>query len=145
MVYSYTLIAILMQKNSPRLVSVENLNFTLVSTLVKDVIIELKVLGQHQSITLERGGKQTPLRLNSSVKSQLSATCSKVEYPTLFPGSNKETKPVRMASRKYSKEERTFIAKEVKHLLEKDIIEESVSLCWSQIVVVKEYRGKQRL
>ena len=105
----------------------------------------LKVLSKHQSITLELGGKHKPLMFKPSVRSHLSVMCSKVEYPTLFPGITKKTKPVRMASRRYSKDERNFIATEIKHLLENDIIEESVSPWRSQIVVVKEKGDKWRL
>ena len=70
-----------------------------------------------------------------SVRSHLLVMCSKVDYPTLFPGITKDTKPVRMASRRYSKDERNFIATEIKHLLENDIIEESISPLRSQVVV----------
>ena len=106
----------------------KDLNFTLVSNLVKDVIIGLKVLSKHQSITLELGGKHKPLMFKPSVRSHLSVMCSKVDYPTLFPGITKETKPVKMASRRYSKDERNFIAAEIKHLLEMILLKKAYHL-----------------
>ena len=115
-----------------------NVEFTLLDNLVKEVIIGLKVLNQHRSITLELEGKQKPLNFKPAKASHLSVVCSKVEFPTLFPGINQDTKPVRMPSRKYSKDERNFIEKEVGRLLEDDIIEESISPCRSQCVVVKQ-------
>ena len=49
-----------------------------------------------------------------------------------------------MPSRKYSKEERNFIEKEIKRLLENDIIEESISPWRSQFLVVKQKGNKWR-
>ena len=112
----------------------KNVEFTLLDNLVKEVIIGLKVLNQHRSVTQELEGKQKPLKIKPAKASHLSVVCSKVEFPTLFPGINQDTKPVRMPSRKYSKDERNFIEKEVGRLLEDDIIEESISSWRSQIV-----------
>ena len=49
-----------------------------------------------------------------------------------------------MPSRKYSKDERNFKEKEIKRLLQDDVIEESISPWRSQVVVVKQ-KEKWRL
>ena len=122
-----------------------NVEFTLLDNLVKEVIFGLKVLKQHREITLKLDGKEKPLNFKPAKASHLSVMCSKVEFPTLFPGINQNTNPVRMPSRKYSKDERNFIEKEIKRLLQDDIIEESISPWRSQIVVVKQKENKWRL
>ena len=61
-----------------------------------------------------------------------------MKFPTLFAGIDKKTEPIKMPSRKYSKEEKNFIEEEIKRLLENDIIEESISPCRSQCVVITE-------
>ena len=103
------------------------------------------MLNQHRSITLELEGKQKQLNFKPAKVSYLSEVCSKVEFPTLFPGINQDTKLVRMPSRKYSKDERNFKEKEIGRLLEDDIIEESISPRRSQCVVVKQKENKRRL
>ena len=105
----------------------------------------MKVLKKHRAITLKLDGKEKPLNFKPAKASHLSVMCSKIEFPTLFPGVNQNTNPVRMPSRKYSKDERNFIEKEIKRLLQDDIIEESISPWRSQIVVVKQKENKWRL
>ena len=122
-----------------------NVEFTLLDNLVKEVIVGLKVLKKHRAITLKLDGREKPLNFKPAKASHLSVVCSKVEFPTLFPGINQDTKPVRMPSRKYSKDERNIIEKEVGRLLEDDIIEESISTWRSQCVVVKQKENKWRL
>ena len=82
----------------------KNVEFTLLNNLVKDVIIGLKVLKQHKSITLGFEGKNRPLNFKHDNERNLSVMCSNVKFPTLFPGSDKNTEPIKMPSRKYSKQ-----------------------------------------
>ena len=49
-----------------------------------------------------------------------------------------------MSLRKYSKEERSFIEKEIIRLLENDIIEESISPWRSQCLVVKQKEKQEK-
>ena len=123
----------------------KNVEFRLLNNLLKDVIIGLKVLKKHKSITLDFDGKNRPLNFKHESESNLSVMCSNVKFPTLFPGINNNTEPIKMPSRKYSKEERSFIEKEIKRLLENDIIEESISPWRSQCLVVKQKGNKWRL
>ena len=112
---------------------------------MKDGIIDLKLLKQHQSITLDFEGKNRPLNFKHENESNLSVMCSNVKFPTLFPGIDKNTEPIKMPSGKYSKEERNFIEEEIKRLQENDIIEESISPWRSQCLVVKQRGNKWRL
>ena len=73
-----------------------NVEFTLLDNLVKEVIVGLKVLKQHRAITLKLDGKEKPLNFKPAKASHLSVMCSNVEFPTLFPGINQNTNPVRM-------------------------------------------------
>ena len=56
----------------------KKVEFTLLNNLVKEIIIVLKVLNQHRSITLELEGKQKPLNFKPAKASHLSVVCSKV-------------------------------------------------------------------
>ena len=78
-------------------------------------------------------------------KRHLSVMCSNVKFPTLFPGIDQNTEPIKMPSRKYSKEEKSFIGKEIKRLLENDIIEESISPWRSHCLLVKQKGNQWRL
>ena len=122
-----------------------NVKFTLLNNLVKDVIIGLKVLKQDQSITLDFDGKNRPLDFKHENESNLSVMCSNMKFPTQFPGIDKNTEPIKMPSRKYYKEERNFIEKEIKRLLENKIIETSISPWRSQYLVAKQKGNKWRL
>ena len=70
------------------------MEFTLANNLIRDVLIGLKLLKNHCSITLEQEGKQVPLNFGSSVESKLSVIGSRGDFPTLFPGLNKLTVPI---------------------------------------------------
>ena len=63
----------------------KNVEFTLLDILVKELMIRLKVLNQHQSITLQLEGKEKTLNFKPAKTSHLSVVCSKVEFSTLFP------------------------------------------------------------
>ena len=77
-------------------------------------------------------GTQQILSFRSPNKRKLSLVGSNVKFPTLFPGINENTTPIMMPTRKYSKEEKKIIEKEIKQLLENDIIEMSISPWRSQ-------------
>ena len=108
-----------------------NVEFTLLNNLVKDVIIGLKVLKQHQSITLDFEGKNRPLNSKHENGSNLSVMCSNVRFPTLFPGIDKNTEPIKMPSRKYLKRKETSLKKKSNDS-KNDIKEESISPWRSQ-------------
>ena len=77
------------------------------------------------------------MSLVSADRGCVSVACSKLPYPTLFPGVESSVKPIKLPSRKYSIEERKFIALEVVSLLKDGIIMKSKSPWRSQLAVVK--------
>ena len=85
------------------------------------------MLNQHQLITLKLEEKHRPLNFKPAKESSLSVVCTKVKFSTLFPGINQNTKPIKMLSKKYSKDKRKFIEKEIWRLPENYIFEESIS------------------
>ena len=94
-----------------------NVKFTVLRGLVAKVILGISLLKQHESITLKLNGLRPPSSLVSAKQGGLSVACSKLPYPTLFPGVDSSVKPIKLPSRKYSIEERKFIALEVVSLL----------------------------
>ena len=68
-----------------------NVQFTLLDGLVAEIIVGLDLLKKHKSVTLEFNGASKPLVFGScNTTKRLSVVCSKILYPTLFPGlSNK--------------------------------------------------------
>ena len=86
-----------------------DISFTLLDNLVAEVIIGLKLLKRHKSVTLQFIGTLKPLIFKSSYNKKLSVACSNIEYPTLFPGVSEKTKAVRIPTRRYSKDDRMFI------------------------------------
>ena len=80
----------------------KNVEFTLLNNLVKEVIIRLKVLKQHQSITLDFERKHRPLNFKHENESNLSVVFSNVKFPALIPGIDENTEPIKMPSRKYA-------------------------------------------
>ena len=75
-----------------------NVEFTLLNNLVKDVIIGLKALKQHRSITLDFDGKNKPLNFKREGERHLYVMCSNVKFPTLFPGIDQNTEHIKMPS-----------------------------------------------
>ena len=71
----------------------KDMSSTLVSNLVNDVIIGLKLSNKHQSITLSIGGKPHPLNLKSSIIRKFLPMRNKVGLPTLFHRLNKMEHP----------------------------------------------------
>ena len=72
----------------------KNVEFTLLNKLVKEVIIGLKVLKQHQSITLNFEGKHRPLNFKGENESNLLVVCSNLKFITLLPEIDKNTTPI---------------------------------------------------
>ena len=91
---------------------------------------------------MEVEGTQKPLSFRPINIKKLSVVCSNVKFPTLFPAIIRSTTPIKIPSRKYSKEQKKFIEKEIEQLPKDDIIEESFSPWRSK---VEKEKGKWRL
>jgi len=83
-------------------------------------------------------GERTPVKI-------CSLTTLNVEPPPLFEHLVSECKPIAAPSRKYRKDDRTFISSEVNRMLAEGIIEPSSSPWRAQVVVTKNERHKKRL
>ena len=110
----------------------KNVRLHVVPDLCADLILGLDFQIQHQSITLNYGGKEPPLDLVCRLSSL------NVKPPDLFANLTDDCHPVASKSRRYSFPDKQFIEKEMKRLLEEGIIEKSNSPWRAQIVVVKD-------
>ena len=86
-------------------------NFTLLNNLVKKVIIGLKVLKQHQSITLDFEGKDRPLNFKYENESHLSVVYSNVKIPLLFPDIDKSQNQLKCLQENIFKRKETSLRK----------------------------------
>lgn len=135
------MITLLTKFNLPGTVSPAVLHFLipcLLDIFVAEIIIGLKLLTRHQSVTLEFNGNMKPLKFKSSYNKRLSVVCSSVKYPTLFPGVTEKIKPIKIPTRKFAIDENYFISSQIKELLKDKVIEESYSPWRAQVVVVKK-------
>ncbi len=105
------------------------------------LILGLDFQTQHQSITLNYGGKEAPLDLVCGPSSV------NVKPPDLFVNLMDDCHPVASKSRQYSFADKQFIEKEMKRLLEEGIIEKSNSPWRTQRVVITDpyIQSKRRL
>ena len=110
--------------------------------LVTDVILGLDFQQQHEQVTFSHQGHLPPLEVQGSTILGLSTV--NTEPPDLFANLTPDCHPVRTRSRRYSKEDRDFICKEVQRLEEEGIIVRSNSPWRAQVVVVKK-NNKNRL
>ena len=109
---------------------------------VSDVILGLDFQEQHAKVTFLHKGHLPPLEVCGSTEAGFSAL--KTEPPELFANLTSDCHPVREKSRRYSKDDRNFIANEVRRLEAQGIIERSNSPWRAQVVVVKK-NDKNRL
>lgn len=106
--------------------------------LCSDLILGLDFQSQHDSVTFKYGGKKPPL-------SVCSLTTLNIEPPSPFANLTSDCHPIATKSRRYSKEDLTFIGDEVERLLKEGIIEPSQSPWRAQVVVTKDENHKKRL
>ena len=99
----------------------ENVHLHVLPDLCANLILGLDFQTQHQSITLNYGGKEAPLDLVCGLNSL------NVKPPDLFANLTDDCHPVASKSRRYSFADKQFIEKETKRLLEEGIIEKSNS------------------
>ena len=86
---------------------IHNVQFTLLDSLVAEIIVGLDLLKKHKSVTLEFNGALKPLVFGSrNTTKRLSVACSNILYPTLFPGASDKTKPIKIPKRKYSSDDK---------------------------------------
>ena len=97
----------------------KNVHLHVLPDLCADLILSLDFQTQHQSITLNYGGKLPPLDLVCGLSSL------NVKPHDLFANLGDDCHPVASKSHRYSFADKQFIEKETKRLLEEGIIEKS--------------------
>ncbi|PIK39574.1 hypothetical protein BSL78_23581 [Apostichopus japonicus] len=93
---------------------------------------------KHSSVILKYGGDLPPLVL-------CGLTTLRTEPPQLFANLSPDIHPVAAKSRRYSSDDKKFIAAETQRLLREGIIEKSNSPWRAQVVVTKDENHKKRL
>ena len=116
----------------------ENVKLYVLPNLCADVILGQNWQSNHESVTIKYGGERHPLKI-------CNLTTLNVSPPPLFENLDPNCKPIMTKSRRYSDEDRKFIAEEVERLLSEGIIEPSNSPWRAQVVVTRNERHKKRL
>ena len=98
----------------------ENVKLYVLPNLCADVILGQNWQSNHESVTIKYGGERHPLKICNLTKLNVSP-------PPLFEHLDPNCKPIITKSRRYSDEDRKFIAEEVERLLSEGIIEPSNS------------------
>ena len=113
--------------------------FNVMDNCLATAIVGYPVMEQHQSVTIPFKGKRKPMILRTDPKLKvLCLTEANLGSPSLFLGMDKNVKPVKSASRRYSEPEQDFIGVEVRRLLKEGIIQKSNSPWRAQIVAAKQ-------
>ena len=116
----------------------ENVKLYVLPNLCADVILGQNWQSNHESVTIKYGGERYPLKI-------CNLTTLNVSPPPLFENLDPNCKPIITKSRRYSDEDRKFLAEEVERLLSEGIIEPSNSPWRAQVVVTRNERHKKRL
>ena len=120
-------------KGSPN--SISRQEFYVLNRCPKNILLGLPFCKAFSSIKLPFGGKLPPLNVNPNYsRKKERASCSfsstlKVEAPMLFKHLVDPNLPIKQNAKKYSVEEKNFIAAEVDRLLKHGLIRKS-HRCW---------------
>ena len=88
--------------------------------LCADLIFGQNWQSKHESVTIDYGGDQLPVKI-------CNLTTLDVSPPSLFQHLSQDCKPIAIKSRRYSHEDQEFIENETKRLLDEGIVEPSDS------------------
>jgi len=106
--------------------------------LCADIILGQDFQQKHASVTVKYGGQLPQIVL-------CGLTTLRVNTPELFANLTADCHPVASKSRRYSFDDRKFIAQETRRLLQEGIIEPSNSPWRAQVVVTKAENYRKRL
>lgn len=110
----------------------------IVNRLCADVILGHDILKNHSSLELDFGGNLEPLKI-------CNVMAASVPPATIFSNLTSDIKPVAIKSRRYSDEDKKFIAEEINKLLEDKVIEPCVSPWRAQVLVAGGGMHRKRL
>lgn len=111
--------------------------------LCSDMILGLDFQKQHKSLTIEFGGPKPELTVTNTT-SHCALSAALVDEPSLFGNISPTCKPIATKSRRFSKDDQSFIEVEIARLLSEGIIEPSSSPWRAQIVVAKDSLQRRR-
>ena len=116
-----------------------NLCLSILPDLCTDLILGLDFQSQHETVVFKHGGPKPSLSVCGV------STLNTDSPPQLFSNLTDDCRPIAIKSRKYSRDDLTFVDSEVKRLLEEGIIEPSKSPWRAQVVVTKGENNKKRM
>ena len=125
--------------------------FTLgvMDNLCTDVILGLDFTKEHEEVRFKLHSNKSLLEVDSGVVKRMDNGClvmaANIDPPRIFRTVRKDCKPVVTKSRRYSKEDETFIKEEVMKLLKEGVIEPSNSSWRAQVLITKDERRKKRM
>ena len=112
--------------------------FSVLDGLLWDVILRREFMELHKSVNIHFGGLERPLHLGTLKPLKASVPVKLFEH--ISPG----VRPIAVKSIRYSQADQEFIAREIRRLLQEDVIEKSTSPWRAQVVVARdESTGKK--
>ena len=112
----------------------ESVKFSILAELVCDLILGESFMDQHSSVVFKFGGTKPPLVLSGLPPMDM-------VLPPMFSDLPSNVKAIATKSRRFSLQDKSFIAEEVQRLSKLDIIEPSKS-AWRAQVLVDRNEGK---
>lgn len=116
----------------------KNARLIVLAKLCADIIIGHDILQKHSSVELRFDGPKLPLKI-------CNFAAALIEPPSLFSNLTPDCVPYADKSRKYSKEDSQFVAKEIEKLLKAGVVEPSQSPWRAQVLITKDDRHKKRM
>ena len=115
-----------------------HVQFTVVDTLVSDIIIGMDVLARHEMVELATGGDLPKISFTCATFPTLN-----IKPPNIFSsGLESHVRPIATRRRFVNPTDRLFIKSEIQRLLEGNIIEESNSPWRAQAFVVRDRKPR---
>ena len=116
----------------------DGVRLNILESLCSPLILGRDFMGRHKSVEFQFEGNSPKLTI-------CSVTEMLIEPVSLFSNMSENVTPIKVASRKYSMNDKKFISNEVQKLLAEGIIEESVSPWRAQTLVTGNLNHKKRL
>ena len=111
--------------------------------LFTDLIIGKDIQKKYSKVTYEFGGPKDELVIGAVANTTFPTM--NVPPPPLFAHLSKDTTPIAVKSRRYSRADEKFIKDETSKMLAEGVIEPSISLWRAQVLVTSSENHKKRL
>lgn len=120
-----------------------NVRLGVLENLCCDMIVGQDLQSLHKSVIITYGGSKPPLSI-PPIDSISVLSAASVDTPELFANLSPACQPICTKSRRFSLDDRQFIAREINRLLQDGVIEESSSPWRAQVLVVKDPTERHR-